>query len=259
MICEHYAANSALDLLSLPPFYLSTCVFMTRKKKQWEVCKYAFRRDKKYLHWIPNDFTDGFRFGLRGETKPLPLCDLHKNPQVGGWMKHFETKWKSLLKFPGYRTKSFLVKFVILQVVFFISMYPGTELLLETGKGNLFEEQRNIQKQFTKYLVILLLLYLMGQCLRRNWGFIQNKKRKLQSNLLSIFIVWKNYYSPSFQQMNKTFHYSKVWKCATKYLSTSVALQFSSVHLTRKRGGAVAFTSMSMGSRVHRRLCMWLK
>ena len=197
--------------------------------------------------------------GWGGETKPLPLCDLHKNPQVGGWMKHFETKWKSLLKFPGYRTKSFLIKFVILQVVFFISMYPGTGLLLETGKGNLFEEQRNIQKQFTKYLVILLLLYLMGQCLRRNWGFIQNKKRKLQSNLLSIFIVWKNYYSPSFQQMNKTFHYSKVWKCAAKYLSTSVALQFSSVHLTRKRGGAAAFTSMSMGSRVHRRLCMWLK
>lgn len=83
-------------------------------------------------------------------------------------MKHFETKWKSLLKFPGYRTKSFLIKFVILQVVFFISMYPGTGLLLETEKGNLFEEQRNIQKQFTKYLVILLLLYLMGQCLRRN-------------------------------------------------------------------------------------------
>lgn len=105
MICEHYAANSALDLLSLPPFYLSTCVFMTRKKKQWEVCKYAFRRDKKYLHWIPNDFTDGFRFGLRGETKPLPLCDLHKNPQVGGWMKHFETKWKSLLKFPPNLTQ----------------------------------------------------------------------------------------------------------------------------------------------------------
>ena len=174
-----------------------------------------------------------------------------------------ETFWNKMEKFievsSKSHTKSFLIKFVILQVVFFISMYPGTGLLLETGKGNLFEEQRNIQKQFTKYLVILLLLYLMGQCLRRNWGFIQNKKRKLQSNLLSIFIVWKNYYSPSFQQMNKTFHYSKVWKCAAKYLSTSVALQFSSVHLTRKRGGAVDFTSMSMGSRVHWRLCMWLK
>ena len=174
-----------------------------------------------------------------------------------------ETFWNKMEKFievsSKSHTKSFLIKFVILQVVFFISMYPGAGLLLETGKGNLFEEQRNIQKQFTKYLVILLLLYLMGQCLRRNWGFIQNKKRKLQSNLLSIFIVWKNYYSPSFQQMNKTFHYSKVWKCAAKYLSTSVALQFSSVHLTRKRRGAVDFTSMSMGSRVHWRLCMWLK
>ena len=160
-----------------------------------------------------------------------------------------ETFWNKMEKFievsSKSHTKSFLIKFVILQVVF--SFYIAWNITNTwASEGNIFEEQRNIQKQFTKYLVILLLLYLMGQCLRRNWGFIQNKKRKLQSNLLSIFIVWKNYYSPSFQQMNKTFHYSKVWKCAAKYLSTSVALQFSSVHLTRKQGGATAFLHLNV-------------